>query len=89
MAIGSPVTTEGWEAPVFHAMTQTPTYRGVPMAFFAGNFLVSLFITFTVWWPAILVGLLLYGIAYVGTWYEPDWLGILGDYCSYTTHYEG
>jgi len=81
------VTVDGWEAPVHQAMTQPPTFAGVPMGFFAADVLGSLAVA-PYWWPGLVVGLLLYGIAWLGTQVEPRWLGILWQYLGYAHTYE-
>jgi type IV secretory pathway VirB3-like protein len=69
-------------------MQVAPTFAGVPMEFFVVDVLASLFLA-CFWWSALLVGGLLYGIAYLGTTIEPRWGGMLWQYCSYVNSYEG
>jgi type IV secretory pathway TrbD component len=78
----------GWHAPVYHSLAQPILFAGVPH-----NFLVLL-LTSTVivtlrWWPAMLVGALLYGVARIGSTVEPQWLGILLRHIGYGAFYEG
>jgi hypothetical protein len=82
------VTIEGWEAPCYQVMQTPPTFYGVPMGFFVADALGSLLLA-PYWWPSLVVGLGLYGIACLGTQIEPHWLAIAWDYLTYNTSYEG
>jgi hypothetical protein len=84
----TPVTLEGWEAPVYHAMQTTPTLGGIPMELCVVLVLSTCFLGWF-WWPALFVGAGGYGVAWVGTQVEPRWVGILGQYLGYRPYYEG
>jgi len=78
----------GWQAPVYQSLAQPILAAKVPH-----NFLVVL-LTSTVivtlyWWPAILVGTLLYSVARIGSAFEPQWVGILLRHISHSAFYEG
>jgi hypothetical protein len=92
----SRVGLAGWEVEVSHAMLTPPTFFGVPMMFFAVDALGTLFVAMMstlvdpmAWLPVCIVGVGLYGIAYMGTQLEPHWPGMLWEYLSYAAHYEG
>jgi hypothetical protein len=81
-------TLPGWHAPMYEVMQRTPTFYGVPMGFFVADVLGSLLVA-PYWWPSLVVGLGLYGVAYVGTQIEPHWLAMGWEYLGYRAHYEG
>jgi type IV secretory pathway VirB3-like protein len=90
-------TVPGWTAPVFQGMADPPQYKGVPILFFAGNLLGSLFTAVCL----IQAGQIVYavmalgggGVIYlgmlVGCTIEPRFLGLWWDYVTYTNRYEG
>ena len=89
-------TLPGWEAPVHGGMTDTPMAKGVPLLFFAGNMLGSLFLALClvqiepVWSVlALLGGGVLYVLVRIGTAIEPRLAGILSEWWSYSRRYEG
>lgn len=81
------VEVAGWEEPIYHAMQQVPTFKGVPMGVFVADALTCFFVMMF-WWPVLVVGLLVYGVALIGTAYEPRWLAILWEYWLYHAGYE-
>jgi type IV secretory pathway TrbD component len=87
----------GWEAPVFQAMTTPVLSCGVPLIFFAADALGTLFLALLLGMlvhlmagvSVILLGALLFGIAWVGTKIEPRWLSMLVECLTYQREYEG
>jgi Type IV secretory pathway, VirB3-like protein len=82
---GRPEGLPGWSKPVYHAMHRLPIFWGVPQTFGVFDFLLSLFLGM-LWLPAGLLGALAWGIAWIGTRIEPNWLGILLEYPGHSTY---
>jgi hypothetical protein len=81
-------TLDEWSAPLYEVMQTPPTFYGVPMGFFVADALCSLLLA-PYWWPSLVVGLGLYGVACLGTQLEPHWLAMGWEYLGYHAHYEG
>jgi type IV secretory pathway TrbD component len=86
--------TPGWAAPLYQSLTQPHLIAGVSRSVFILDFM---FLAITgLWalsrpslWPLLLVGVLLYGIAWWGTWYDPDFFEIVMAHVRQQDHYEG
>jgi type IV secretory pathway TrbD component len=79
---------EGWTAPVYRGLMEPLHIAHVPEQFFIGTVLVTLMVGIF-WHPMVVLGGLAYGLARLGTAYDPDWLNVLTRAVGYTSHYEG
>lgn len=77
----------GWASSVHQGLTEPPLMVGVPLVFCVLNVLVALGIAL-VWWPWLLVGAGLHGVARLGTALDMQWGEVLVQHVSYAFYYE-
>lgn len=82
-------TVAGWHAPVYQGLAQPLLLLGVPQGFLVADLCSTLLVALLLWWPALLVGLALYGLARVCTQVEGQWAGIAWAHLRHQTYYEG
>jgi type IV secretory pathway TrbD component len=78
----------GWYGPVYQSLAQPMLTAGVPSDFFMMSMVSTLAIALA-WWPIVVVQAGVYGLAKRLTAWDPQWLGILKNYLSYASRYEG
>jgi hypothetical protein len=57
------------------------------MGFLVADVLLTLLVAI-LWWPALLLGVLAYGVAWIGTQIEPRWGAFLWEYFTYCGRYD-
>ena len=78
----------GWTAPLYQSLTQPQLIAGVSRNFFICIF--TLIGTVVLWWtPILLIGGVLYLVAWIGTRYDPDFFEIVLGHVRQHDHYEG
>lgn len=77
----------GWHATVYTGLTEPLLLCGVPQTFFGLNAIVTMTVTL-LWWPGLLIGLMLYGVVRLGTYCDPQFFDVLVAHVRYKKHYE-
>lgn len=69
---------EGFEIPLYLALTQPPLFGGVPREFGILTLVISLVVTvgLHLWWIGLPLGLALHGVTVALTRRDPQWLQI-------------
>lgn len=67
---------EGYEAPLYLALTQPPLFGGVPREFGILTLVLMLVVTvgLRMWWLGLPAGLALHGVSVALTRHDPYWL---------------
>lgn len=74
-----PQKIDGYEIPLYQALTQPPLFGGVPREFGILTLVAALVITvgFRMWWIGASTGLALHGMCVVLTRMDPYWLQVM------------
>jgi len=69
---------EGYEVPLYSALTQPPLFGGVPREFGILTLVLSLIVTIglRLWWIGIPLGLVVHGVCVTLTRRDPHWLQV-------------
>jgi type IV secretory pathway VirB3-like protein len=80
---------EGWHVPVYQSLTQPQLQCGVAQRLFIATLITSAIGVFWGLWWVLLVAAGVYGVARIGTRYDPYFFEIILAHVLQHDHYEG